>query len=170
MTRGKHVVMMHSPKTAASEWRPLADRVYATPTLAFASSVAAPEQNDVHDPSEKHRTSTRATGERNKTPRRESSIVPASFVSALAQPLPVNVQIITLQSLSEREVLLRLAHQFGVNEDVILSHPASVDLATLFNDAVFRVQVLFLFKLASALLLRYFCAASALRARDQQAT
>lgn len=36
VTRGRHFVMLHPPKSAAAEWRPLADHVYARPTLAFA--------------------------------------------------------------------------------------------------------------------------------------
>ena len=39
----------------------------------------------------------------------------------------------TLQSLSDRQILLRLAHQFGIGEDALLSEPVSVDLSTLFN-------------------------------------
>jgi len=52
--------------------------------------------------------------------------------TALAQPLPPNVQIITLEQWDTDRVLVRLAHQFGLDEDAVLSKPATVDLAGLF--------------------------------------
>ena len=54
-------------------------------------------------------------------------------LSFLATDLPTNVELITAQSLND-QLLIRLAHQFGVNESLSLgqSKPATVDLATLF--------------------------------------
>lgn len=51
---------------------------------------------------------------------------------SLARALPPNVQIVTLEVWDDRRTLLRLAHQFGLGEDVELSKPASVNLADLF--------------------------------------
>jgi len=51
--------------------------------------------------------------------------------SAVMKDLPPNVDVMTLQSL-EGEYLIRLAHQFAVNEDPVLSQPVSVDLSNLF--------------------------------------
>lgn len=55
----------------------------------------------------------------------------ASF-SALSKPLPPNVQVISLDRWNSQQVLLRLAHQFGLGEDAELSKPVNVDLASLF--------------------------------------
>jgi len=52
--------------------------------------------------------------------------------SALAQALPANVQIVSLQQWDEQTVMLRLAHQFGLGEHETLSKPATVDLEGLF--------------------------------------
>ena len=47
----------------------------------------------------------------------------------LSKALSPNVQLVTLQSLAPDEVLLRLAHQFGVGEDTALSQPVEVSLS-----------------------------------------
>lgn len=56
----------------------------------------------------------------------------ASF-SALAQPLPPNVHVVTIHAQSPSTALLRVAHMFAVGESATLSAPVSVDLATLFS-------------------------------------
>lgn len=61
-----------------------------------------------------------------------ASMTQAAY-SVLAKPLPPNVQIITLTPWGDGEVLLRLAHQFGLDEDAALSQPATVDLEGLFT-------------------------------------
>lgn len=52
--------------------------------------------------------------------------------SALQAALPANVQIVTLEPLAAGGFLLRLAHQFGLEEDEELSKPVSLDLAKVF--------------------------------------
>lgn len=56
--------------------------------------------------------------------------VPTS-ASTLGLELPANVHLATLEVTGERELLVRLAHQFAVGEDPVLSQPASVDLFAL---------------------------------------
>jgi len=51
---------------------------------------------------------------------------------ALQEALPANVQLVTLERLDGGALFVRLAHQFGVEEDEELSKPATVDLAKLF--------------------------------------
>jgi len=53
--------------------------------------------------------------------------------SALSAALPPNLQIITMETLSQNVMLLRLGHQFGVSEDAVLSQPSSLKLSTLFK-------------------------------------
>jgi len=50
------------------------------------------------------------------------------------EALPANVQIVSLNWWNQSSVLVRLAHQFGINEDVELSKPVTIELATLFKD------------------------------------
>eukprot|EP00930_Biecheleria_cincta_P010286 TRINITY_DN1122_c3_g1_i1.p1 TRINITY_DN1122_c3_g1~~TRINITY_DN1122_c3_g1_i1.p1 ORF type:complete len:1002 (-),score=168.48 TRINITY_DN1122_c3_g1_i1:36-3041(-) len=59
-----------------------------------------------------------------------AKIMRSSF--SAVQPLPANVQIISLEQWDADKVLLRLAHQFGLGEDATLSKPAAVDLGSLF--------------------------------------
>jgi hypothetical protein len=100
--RGTHYLTLERPAEAAKVWRPLADRIFSRPLLAFGGPAAAQ-------------------------------------ITALANPLPPNVQLMTLQALSEGRLLLRLSHQFGIGEDALLSEPATIDLATLFDPAVLPV-------------------------------
>jgi hypothetical protein len=106
--RGRHVVTLQNPASAAALWRPLADSVYSPPLPIIAS----------HAPGAGFKPS----------------------VEAIASPLPSNVQLMTLQSVGTRTVLLRLAHQFGIGEDATLSLPASVDLATLFAPGILTIK------------------------------
>ena len=52
---------------------------------------------------------------------------------ALARSLPANVHLLTLESFG-KSVLLRLEHQFAVDEDDELSKPVTVQLKGLFQD------------------------------------
>lgn len=45
----------------------------------------------------------------------------------------------TLQALSEGVLMLRLSHQFGINEDLHFSGIASVDLAQMFDPSVLSI-------------------------------
>ena len=54
----------------------------------------------------------------------------ASFGS-ISMDLPVNVHLATLEAVGDRQLLVRLAHQFAVGEDPALSQPVSLDLFAL---------------------------------------
>ena len=121
VVRGTHAVSVEPPATAARVWRPLADRVFAKPALLFRGG----------------RTMHRST------PGEQVSVGPGNSptgVSPLAQSLPPNVAVMTLLSLSPGSLLLRLAHQFGLNEDAVLSKPAHVDLASLFDPTALKIS------------------------------
>eukprot|EP00667_Euglena_gracilis_P001573 EG_transcript_1573 len=60
-------------------------------------------------------------------------------LSLLAQPLPANVQVMTLERRGPQQALLRLSHQFGLREHPTLSLPVAVDLRTLFAEPVLAV-------------------------------
>merc|ERR1712217_1004966 len=99
--RGTHYVTLEPPASAAAVWRPLADRVFAPPLIAFKRSGGS-------SPTTTHFT-------------------------AVIRALPTNVELMTLQTLSQGQLLLRLSHQFGLGEDKVLSNLAAVDLAALFD-------------------------------------
>ncbi|XP_075216675.1 lysosomal alpha-mannosidase II isoform X3 [Lycorma delicatula] len=52
--------------------------------------------------------------------------------SGLREALPQNVHILTLEPWRTGSILIRLEHIFEVNEDPVLSNPATVDLSKLF--------------------------------------
>ena len=91
------------PKDAAKAWRPLADRTYLQPQVVFGAGASSASPS--------------------------AAINTASFANAL----PVNVQLMTLQALSNTTLLVRLSHQFGLGEDATLSLPVTVDVVQLFK-------------------------------------
>jgi len=55
-----------------------------------------------------------------------------SQFTALQTALPVNVELMSAYKTSANTFLIRLAHNFGVGEDQVLSQPVTLDLATIF--------------------------------------
>jgi len=60
-----------------------------------------------------------------------TAAIPSSM-SFLKSDLPVNLEVMTLQVLSDGNTLLRMAHSFAVNESRRFSQPVSVNLTELF--------------------------------------
>ena len=58
----------------------------------------------------------------------------------MSQPLPLNVELSTLQQMDDGSILLRLAHSFAINESSMYSQPVSVDLSTLFQQPIRAVK------------------------------
>eukprot|EP01113_Clastostelium_recurvatum_P024055 TRINITY_DN286_c0_g1_i2.p1 TRINITY_DN286_c0_g1~~TRINITY_DN286_c0_g1_i2.p1 ORF type:complete len:1018 (-),score=282.92 TRINITY_DN286_c0_g1_i2:16-3069(-) len=52
----------------------------------------------------------------------------------MSSPLPPNVQLLSLHTVEDNQVLVRLHHLFQVGEDALLSKPAAVDLNGLFSN------------------------------------
>ena len=50
------------------------------------------------------------------------------------------MKLLTLQAVSTDEVLIRLEHVFGIDEDAALSQPASVNVTALLNRMGFRTR------------------------------
>merc|ERR1712137_921681 len=53
-------------------------------------------------------------------------------------PLAPNVQLVTLNWWNQTSVLMRLAHQFGIDEDAELSKAVKFDLLDLFKDRTIK--------------------------------
>jgi len=101
---GTHYLLLTAPAQAAASYRPLQDRVFADPYLAF-TAVTNPSQFLTNH------------------------VTQNSFVTTA---LPVNVQLQTLSSWnSAGNFLVRVAHQFAVGEDTTLSNTTTVDLAAV---------------------------------------
>jgi len=101
---GTHYLLLSPPTSAALSFRPLMDRIYSAPYLSFT-----PVANSATFITNHVTTKTR-----------------------LSTSLPVNVQLMTLHPWnSAGNYLVRLSHQFAINEDVTYSKPTTVDLATV---------------------------------------
>jgi alpha-mannosidase len=62
---------------------------------------------------------------------REKELLLTPLPSSLDMDLPINVQLITLESWDSNTYLLRLGHAFGVGEDAQFSVDATVDIKAL---------------------------------------
>ena len=106
---GRHYVSILAADLAADLAREGQNLIYSAPHISFTPNVSS-----IADYSATQHTN----------------------LSFLATDLPTNVELITAQFLpaSPTQVLIRLAHQFGVNESLTQgqSQPATLDLATLF--------------------------------------
>ena len=102
---GRHYVSIVPSQHAAQLARELQSLVYFTPLVAFTPVSSIDSYTASHH----------------------------SSLSYLATDLPPNVELITAQLLHDGSTLIRLAHQYGINESADLSQPATVDLTTLFT-------------------------------------
>lgn len=105
---GKHQLLLSKLDSGMKEVRTLIDELYL-PLVPLFSSDAQTVKAAALTPS------------------------PALAAAALSQDLPLNVQLVTLQATSNTELLVRLAHQYAVGEDAVLSAPVSVDLFALLS-------------------------------------
>eukprot|EP00998_Keelungia_sp_KM082_P012717 NODE_90_length_2706_cov_70.163242_g86_i0.p1 GENE.NODE_90_length_2706_cov_70.163242_g86_i0~~NODE_90_length_2706_cov_70.163242_g86_i0.p1 ORF type:complete len:876 (-),score=216.77 NODE_90_length_2706_cov_70.163242_g86_i0:77-2323(-) len=58
--------------------------------------------------------------------------------SAVSGDLPANVALLTVERLTESSILLRLAHQYAVDEDPVLSANATVNINSLFPSTTIK--------------------------------
>lgn len=105
---GKHLLLLSELNQGMKELRMAMDRAFAPMEPLFSSSSSTTSQQTY------------------------------SLGAGLGAELPANVQLMTLQWVPRADdgqqpntLLVRLAHQFAVGEDVELSRPATIDLAQL---------------------------------------
>jgi alpha-mannosidase len=60
--------------------------------------------------------------------------------SGIRQPLPPNVELLTLQQLNATTSVVRLSHSFAINESSVWSRTAHVDLTRLFTRQLVSVE------------------------------
>jgi len=103
---GSHWVLLESPAASLAQVRAFQSRIFHGLVLGFATlTQTVPEWIQSH----------KVTG------------------SWLAQDLPINIDLMTLQPIGNGYHILRLSHQFGVGDDPKYAVPVTVDLTTLFS-------------------------------------
>ena len=116
---GKHYLLLSSISDGSKEVRSLMDELYLPLVPLFSAEPSTVKHFE-------SLTATAAT-----VGSAENKVEHAGKTTALGLELPVNVHLLTLEARSNKELLVRLAHQFAVGEDASLSAPVSVDLFQL---------------------------------------
>lgn len=109
---GKHYLLLSELDTAMAEVRTMMDEVFAPVVPLFTTDKQAIKDS------------------MNAAQQQPSAALTSS---PLGLELPVNVHLMTLEARSDSELLVRLAHQFAVDEDASLSAPVEVDLFALLS-------------------------------------
>jgi Glycosyl hydrolases family 38 C-terminal domain len=100
---GKHYVLVSNTNDALRETRELMDKIYQPLKPSYALKK---QDSDV-------------------------STMAIKSVAPLAFDLPANVQLMTFQTWAQNILLVRLAHQFALDEDASLSAPVTIDVGAL---------------------------------------
>lgn len=103
--RGTHYVRLDQASKAQAAVRPLQDQIYYSPIPFFAPISGSPQDW----------MTTYLTNS-----------------SWIRSDLPVNAGLVTMRRWNSTGILLRLSHQFGINEDPSLSQPVTIDIPSLF--------------------------------------
>lgn len=106
VARGRHSLMLQSPSTSALHHRVASQRSYMRPITTYALTQ---QTYDAYSAAY-HQT-----------------------WSALVDTLPLNVHLLTLDQLGEKEYLVRVEHYFELREDNIYSQPVTFDLQSIFK-------------------------------------
>jgi lysosomal alpha-mannosidase len=104
VVRGKHLLIIDTPKNSASVHRTNAQQLYMQPISTFALT-------DLSYAS--YSTNYRQTW------------------SALVDTMPRNLHLLTLDQLEPKQYLVRVEHYFELHEDDIYSQPIQIDLQKL---------------------------------------
>lgn len=104
--RGKHLLIIDSPKKSALFHRTNAQQLYMQPISTFALTNMSYAD---------YSTSYRQTW------------------SALVDPIPRNVHLLTLDQLGPKRYLVRVEHFFELHEDATYSQPIQIDLQQLLH-------------------------------------
>ena len=116
VVRGKHWLQLSKEKgTAARRHRLKAQQVFMDVLLSFTPTQMTALQYKQFGESQSH------------------SNHPNSNYTLLRESLPANVHILTLEPWRNNQILLRLEHQFDVDEDSELSLPVKVNIKKLLN-------------------------------------
>ncbi|CAF1071518.1 unnamed protein product [Rotaria sordida] len=106
VVRGKHLVIIDTPNNSALIHRTNAQQFYMQPISTFALTNISYAH---------YSTNYRQTW------------------SGLADTMPLNLHLLTLDQLSSKQYLVRVEHYFELHEDEIYSQPIQIDLQKLLN-------------------------------------
>ncbi|VBB25890.1 unnamed protein product [Acanthocheilonema viteae] len=106
VVRGRHWIIMESPEDSAKLHRPLAFELYNSPLITFAKRKMAPS-----DYGQKFITE----------------------YSALKRPLPLAINILTMEMIAPKHIIIRLEHIFQGDDDKNLAQPIEINLNGLFT-------------------------------------
>jgi lysosomal alpha-mannosidase len=106
VVRGRHVLVVEPPASSAVVHRVTSQRLYMHPLATYSLT-----QQTYAD----YSTAYRLTW------------------SALTDPLPLNVHLLTLDQLGPKNYLVRVEHYFELNEDDTYSKPVTIDLQSIFQ-------------------------------------
>ena len=105
IVRGTYRILVGKGHSGASLARSEMDRAFASPSIFVASSPSVTDKPPIQ-----------------------------ATLSALNDTLPPNIMLITFKKLDQsKKYLIRLGHQFGVDEDKALSKEETIDLSALFS-------------------------------------
>jgi lysosomal alpha-mannosidase len=107
VVRGKHLIIIDTPKNSAFAHRTNAQQLYMQPISTFALTNISYTN---------YSASYRQTW------------------SALVDTMPPNLHLLTLDQLGPKQYLIRVEHYFEFYEDAIYSEPIQIDLQQLFNN------------------------------------
>ena len=112
VTTGKHYLLITSANNTASFCRSKMDQVYSPIHIFFSSSPSTEDLFHNH-----------------------------SSFNGISAPLPENVMLVTFKRLQQSQpymtYLIRLAHQYSIDEDPNLSTPVQIDIQNLFTSKSF---------------------------------
>jgi Glycosyl hydrolases family 38 C-terminal domain/Glycosyl hydrolases family 38 C-terminal beta sandwich domain len=136
---GKHQLLLSRADMGMKELRTHMDQTYAPFQLFFGdpkSSISQDGREEVRPKPPVSSLSTERADVLSKAPLSGAENLntgPEKCLgfTPLGYELPENVHILTLEQWSKGVLLLRLAHQFAMNEDPQLSTPVKVDIAAL---------------------------------------
>jgi lysosomal alpha-mannosidase len=106
VVRGRHYLLLESPQSSALYHRHKAQQLFMNPLMTYALPDLSYEDysNNYH-----------------------------LTWSALTEPMPFNVHLLTIDQLTPKVFLIRIEHYFELNEDETYSKPVQVDVQNIFD-------------------------------------
>ena len=106
VVRGRHYLLLESPQSSALYHRHTAQQLFMSPLMTYA----LPDLSYENYSNNYHLT-----------------------WSALIEPMPYNVHLLTVDQWTRKVFLIRVEHYFELNEDEIYSKPVQIDVQNIFD-------------------------------------